>query len=272
MNKKYRRYDRKIKRNYIKYLEVHLADHCNLNCRGCCHFSPLSDEKFLSLEQFEKDAKRLAQIIHKKLKRLIFLGGEPLLNENILEFFKVAKRYFPKTDVQVLTNGILLPKMSETFWKTCRKLDIQIDITMYPIKFDYQKVLDKIHDEKVRYFIYDDGIIEGKQFDKYNLDISEAQDENLNFYENCVMAKDYAFLAEGKIYPCQLAHNIRIFNEYFGLDFKQYDQDFIDIYKVEDENEIYEFLTHPIPFCRYCDFSKNEKIKWGKSQKLKSEW
>lgn len=272
MSKRYKRNDRKIKRNYIKYLEIHLADHCNLNCKGCCHFSPLAKENFLSIEQFEKDAKRLSKVIDKKLKRLIFLGGEPLLNQNILEFFKVARKYFPDTDVQVLTNGIRLPKMSDEFWEVCRNLNIQIDITMYPINFDYQKVLDKIHKEKVRYFIYDDGIVQDKQFDKYYLDENGLQDKNLNYYENCVMAKDCAFLAEGRIYPCQIAYNIKIFNEYFDLDFKQCDEDFIDIYKVKDENEIYEFLTQPIPFCRYCDFSKHEKIKWEKSKKSRFEW
>lgn len=272
MIKKYKRSDRKIKRNCIEYLEVHLADHCNLNCKGCCHFSPLAEESFLSLEKFESDIKKLNELIYGKLKRLIFLGGEPLLNENIIKFFVVANKYFPKTDIQVLTNGILLSKMSDEFWKVCRKLNIQIDMTMYPIKFDYEKVIEKIQKEQVRFYIYDNGIVQGKQFDKYCFDEKASQDGNLNFYENCVMAKDCAFFVDGKIYPCQLAYNIKILNNYFGLNFKQVEQDYIDIYKVKDENEIYDFLTRPIPFCRYCDFSKHEKVKWEKSQRLIFEW
>ena len=272
MYNNYARKDRSKKENYIKYLEVHLTDHCNLNCKGCCHFSPLSPKVFLTLEEFEKDAERLSKIIHQKLNRLIFLGGEPLLNKDIIEFFRIAKKYFPNTDIQVLTNGILLPKMDSSFWIVCRELDIQIDITMYPINFDYSKVINKIKSESIRYFIYDDGIVENKEFDKYCLDITASQNSELNFFHECIMAKDCAFLAHGRIYPCQIAHNVKIFNDFFELDFKQSNEDFIDIYKVNDENEIYEFLTHPIPFCKYCDFSKHQKFKWERSKKIQSEW
>ena len=30
--------------------EVHLVDHCNLNCKGCSHFSPVSEKKFVDVE------------------------------------------------------------------------------------------------------------------------------------------------------------------------------------------------------------------------------
>ena len=29
------------------WLEVHLAEHCNLNCKGCSHFSPLAEKEFI---------------------------------------------------------------------------------------------------------------------------------------------------------------------------------------------------------------------------------
>jgi hypothetical protein len=27
--------------------EAHLTDHCNLNCAGCCHFSPIAQQYYL---------------------------------------------------------------------------------------------------------------------------------------------------------------------------------------------------------------------------------
>ena len=33
------------------YLEVNLADHCNLNCQCCDHFSPIAKKTFLDFEQ-----------------------------------------------------------------------------------------------------------------------------------------------------------------------------------------------------------------------------
>ena len=40
---------------HLCQLEVHLADHCNLNCRSCDHYSPLSKECFPNFEKVEKD-------------------------------------------------------------------------------------------------------------------------------------------------------------------------------------------------------------------------
>ena len=39
----------------IPILHLHLADHCNLDCRGCDNFSPLAPEVFADTEVFEKD-------------------------------------------------------------------------------------------------------------------------------------------------------------------------------------------------------------------------
>lgn len=35
---------------YLKLVEIHLAEHCNLNCFSCSHFSQLSPKHFPSLE------------------------------------------------------------------------------------------------------------------------------------------------------------------------------------------------------------------------------
>ena len=44
------------------YLEVNLADHCNLSCQCCDHFSPLATETFYDFEQYKKDIQRLAKL------------------------------------------------------------------------------------------------------------------------------------------------------------------------------------------------------------------
>lgn len=46
----------------MPYLESHLTDHCNLNCAGCSHFSPLSSQNYVSIEQYKKDIQRLAKL------------------------------------------------------------------------------------------------------------------------------------------------------------------------------------------------------------------
>lgn len=67
----------------IPYIEYHVADHCNLNCKGCVHFSPLvSQEEFADFAVVEKDLKRLHQIVE-YIEEIHILGGEPLLNKEL---------------------------------------------------------------------------------------------------------------------------------------------------------------------------------------------
>lgn len=39
----------------LPYIEMHLVDHCNLNCRSCSHYSPVSPERFASPEEADRD-------------------------------------------------------------------------------------------------------------------------------------------------------------------------------------------------------------------------
>ena len=40
-----------------------LAYHCNLNCKGCAHFSPLSDAEYPDFEEAERDFARLGEML-----------------------------------------------------------------------------------------------------------------------------------------------------------------------------------------------------------------
>lgn len=253
--------NRKEVKDFIEYLELHVVDHCNLNCSGCCHFSPIAPEKFLDLDKYNKDLEKLSLIIDKRLKRLILMGGEPLLHPNIVEIIKISKRNFPYTDIQLLTNGILLNKMKPDFWDTCEKLNIQINISMYPINVDYISLVEKVKKEKIRYYLYGEGE-PIKYFDEYLFDKNGNQNKNINFYNKCVMAKDCAYLSEGKIFPCQLACNIKFYNKIADFSLPEEKENYIDIFKVKNANEIYKFLAKPIPFCRFCDFINIKKIPW----------
>ena len=47
----------------LLYVETHLADTCNLKCKGCMHFSNLATEpNFPSLDSFENDFRKLAEL------------------------------------------------------------------------------------------------------------------------------------------------------------------------------------------------------------------
>ena len=117
---------------YLPYLEYHVADHCNLNCRGCEHYSGLVKKPhFTDLKKFTKDFERLHEFID-DLGMIRILGGEPLLNPDINEYIKLSRRLYPQTIIHIVTNAILLPKMPEKFFETLREYHAAISISFYP--------------------------------------------------------------------------------------------------------------------------------------------
>jgi len=78
-------------------------------------------------------------------------------------------------------------------------------------------------------------------------------------------------LQDGRIATCLNVLHIRYFNNYFKTNIEVLDTDTIDIYKVKSMDEILEFISKPVSFCKYCT-GKSIPIKWGISQKDISEW
>ena len=86
--------EKKLTKRKILDFEVHLADHCNLNCKGCFHFCPIADEKYPSVQSLENDFKRIYELANGKIGRIYLLGGEPLLHPELIKIINVAGKYF----------------------------------------------------------------------------------------------------------------------------------------------------------------------------------
>lgn len=124
----------------LEKIDVHLTDHCNLNCQGCTHFSPLAQEFYLDLQDFKNDIGRLAALTGAKLGQMFLLGGEPLLHPQLMQFFQIAREFFPNTQIIIITNGILLPEQPDEFWLACKKSNIRIWVSLYRLKIDYETI------------------------------------------------------------------------------------------------------------------------------------
>ena len=251
---------------------VDIVDHCNLNCKGCDHFSPLAKEKFLELQNFENDLKRLNELTEGNIDYIGLMGGEPLLHPQINSFTKLARNYFKTSKIKIYTNAINLMNMNEDFWQTCSDNNIIIEITRYPIKIDFDKINNTAekYNITVEYYGGFDKIL--KTSYKIPLDLKGEQDPVENFL-HCFHANQCIFLRDGKIYPCTVAPNIYRFNEYFNKNIPLCPGDGIDIYKVKSIDEITGFIAKPIPFCKYCDVqNRSFNHKWSVSKKDINEW
>jgi MoaA/NifB/PqqE/SkfB family radical SAM enzyme len=237
----------------------------------CYHFSPLAQKWFLNPEDFKRDAQRLSELTNGRIEKLHLMGGEPLLHNDINLICSIARNNFKSGDIKIVTNALLLLKMESSFWETCSKERIGIIITRYPLRINYKMIEKQARNQGVKIEYWGDG--RDYMQCKIPLDLTGSQNGKESFYR-CHRSNVCIQLREGKLYTCVTIPYINIFNKYFKQDLQVSEKDYIDIYKVKDMNEIYQFLITPPPFCRYCDNKqKNEKAaKWGVTKRKITEW
>lgn len=253
--------------------EVALAEHCNLKCAGCDHFSPVAEPEFADIEEFTRDCERLSELFSGSAREIHLLGGEPLLHPDITSFLKTARRCFPGAVIDITTNGMLLPKMGAVFWNTCHEEKIVIRPTKYPVEEIDYKAAERLAEQfGVEYRYIDDTGRTVKTLTKYPLDLKGTQDPRRSFML-CHRANACIMLAHGRLFTCTVAPSIYHLNRYFGTCFEENPRDSVDIYKVSSVEEILDYLAHPIPFCRYCmPECAQEGQPWRNSKRELSEW
>ena len=255
----------------INAIEIHLADNCNLNCYSCSHFSQLAKEKYYDIITFENDIRRLYELTNGLINIFKLMGGEPLLNKNCADYFHITRKYFKNSSIWLVTNGILLPKQHENFWLSCQEDNVEIHPTKYPININWDKIKELCHNYNIPLIFYNNENVE-KESRKNVFDLYGKKDSFDNFL-NCFVSTTCPALNNGKIFPCMITSNIEYFNKYFNKNLEITEYDYIDIYRVNNYKEILEFLSKPVPFCRYCDISKWRSIgKWETSKKNIEEY
>lgn len=256
----------------LEKIDIHLTDHCNLNCKGCTHYSPLAEPFYLSIEEFERDLARLSYLLSGELGQIFLLGGEPLLHPNIKDFFPIARKLFPKTQLIIITNGVLLHKQDDSFWQACKDSNIRIWVSLYELNIDR-----KTPEQKAReYGVYLGYTTPGK--DEYNrrkwtktkLDLNGKQ-YWIDSFEYC-WVKNCVTLKHGRLYTCPTLAHIEHFNKYFNQNLELSEFDYVDLYKINCRKAILDTLVKPVPFCRYCKTREKEACFWEPSKKDINEW
>ena len=161
--------------------EVALAEHCDLNCAGCDHFSPLAKPEWANLEETARDFARLAELFGEHVKEIHLLGGEPLLDPDLTRFFKMARNYFPNATIDLTTNGLKLLNQPEEFWMSCCDNNIEIRTTKYPIALNFEEIEKCASKFGVKYFYFGNTGTVVKTSNHYRLDIEGRQDGSRNF-------------------------------------------------------------------------------------------
>lgn len=231
----------------IPYIETHLVDHCNLRCKGCSHFSGLAPEQYKSFNDFQVEMEQLSHIAKVGIIRL--MGGEPLLHPQVIDFCELTRSLFPDTEVVLVSNGILLNRLSDEDINHLNNSDIELCISNYGLKLNWNQI-----NKFQRYYFH------GKT-QMYNicLDPNGHQDTYTSFTNCDLVQGGWYFFKDGRLYQCCIMANIEFFNQHFDKNINiDLDDISIDIF-THNENEILQFLRQPHQACRYCDTVKRHR-------------
>ena len=241
----------------IPYFETHITEACNLKCRGCSHFSVFAKPKHKDLAEFEREFKRLSEIEEIGIIRL--MGGEPLLNPNFMEYVRIARRYFPKTSISLVTNGILGHKL-KPHEEELKRLHINVTISDYHLDKQNKDIHTELHEKGKLYNI--------------SLDPSGKQDADLMHYFCDIRIHSWFYFMDGRFYPCCIAGTIHDFWNHFDLDWGFTQEELsIDIFNHTAE-EIEAFISKPCKLCAYCDTLTRPRTykEFSISEGNMSEW
>lgn len=260
------------KRSKIRF-EIHLTEHCNLNCAGCNNFSCIAEHEFIDCAEFRRDMSRMGEIFNNECERIYLLGGEPLLHPQISTLVKTARESFTRGNIFVFTNGILLSKQPPEFWETCRDYRTDILISAYPVKID----TDTIKSLAEKYGVNVNwawGQNEGQRntFAVSQINLAGNSSVKLN-YAMCGRANNCITLKHGRLFTCTFAPHVEHFNRRFHQNISITEEDSINIYDNVSADDILERLAKPIPACRYCMTDRPAKyFTWTTTKHDINEW
>ena len=266
-----------FKHKELEWIEFHITRHCNLNCVNCLHFSSLAQKEFMDITAFENDLKQLKHITGGRAfpYGIKLLGGEPLLNPQIIQFCEIARGIFPDISILILTNGVLLPKQTAEFWEKCAELNITISVTYYPVitdaGFAFMKKQAEQYGVQLQTWHLIQGSVSSFFWIKLPIDITGKQNAKKSYfyfrYSSCYQ------LWHGKLYPCAHIAYSGDFNRAFNQELEVTEPDYLDIYRAASIEEVQAFLKGPFPFCRYCKTTKAYAVPWRHNvEKQLEDW
>ena len=254
-----------FKASYLPYLEFHIADHCNLNCKACMDFAALvKEEKFPDFETWSQQFDLLKNFIE-DIGVIRIMGGEPLLNPDVVKYMIKTRENYLLSDIYIVTNGIKLMSMPEEFFTACKDLKIEILISVYPpFEKAFPKVMDFLREKKISHLFTKsmDGF-----YMKYTL---QPHNDPKGKFIHCMQARCNNFY-DGKIAACFLPFMQRYFNEYFGTNLPE--DGAIDLLEKNLTTEkLKRRLLQPIDRCRYC--SDDKLVPWdhAKNPSVLEDW
>ncbi len=253
----------------LSNLIVPVVGHCNLNCRYCTSYSPVSKKEFYDPSSILEDLAKVKSLGF-DVREISIEGGEPLLHPDLIEIATGIHNMFPSTIIVILTNGIELKRLNIDFLKELKNVNCQIIIDRYFEDMDFSEFVDIANSIGLIYEIIDCFSKDGYFFKARLKDLNNESsiEDRFKAFAACEKGNRCVTLVDHKLYTCGPAAYVYRLNNHFNTN---YPDSGIDIYN-NSRQDIIRFLSKPCRLCGFCQPLEDTGNNYKLSEKNIDEW
>lgn len=246
----------------LPYFEMPIVDSCNLNCKGClfgCNRN--GEQEYMPLEEIKRDLARMAELFE-DIPWIRILGGEPLLHPEIDKVMEFARIVFPDTEIDLCTNGLLIPKLDQQILRVFEKNRITVHISGYKPTY---KIIDRI-EGRLKNSHIDYTVLKREKF--YKFYTRKADNDPVQSHEKCPSA-GCRELYRGRLSKCSAALAFERLNKQFGTHYNvERNKDWFNIHDSSMTGfDIIKKMDQPAAICSYCSDKDMEYFDWVNGEK-----
>lgn len=259
---------------------------CNLHCTDCgfgCYNNNTWDcDPYVTFETIKKLVKiKYTNTLDIKIT-LCLLGGEPLLSPSFWTLVDlIAKEDYLGDHIGIITNGLLLPKLSLDKIEMLIKSRMRLYVSVYPLEYNYTKLFN---------YTKSVGLLVTNLVSEIQEDLKVTTGVQEYFYSHIyrdkprILKKDWDNIKEcrsmigglvctsvmnTKIYYCSNmieVLNNQAFNKYKHIELKE-PSDYVSVSKINSVKDLIPYLKGCYSLCHYC--TDAVLTPWSTSIKVK---
>ncbi|SKB95005.1 4Fe-4S single cluster domain-containing protein [Lachnospiraceae bacterium] len=244
--------------DYIPHIEMHAVDYCNLNCKACIHFSALYSKEEQSFDTIFNDIDLLSGLTT-NIVSFYIMGGEPLLRDDLSDVIRYARKTFPYSDIQVLTNGLLISKEYGELLCTLHDTNVTLTVSEYkPTQSRREEICKILSEFRVPYII--------RKYDSKNRFIKTISISADSLYPKTCICRGCVNIYKGLAARCPAVMYLKRLNDRFNLTLPEDGIRSLD--EFESVDKFNSAMSESIPLCEYCVYCEIEWEQCGLDKKM----
>lgn len=270
----------------LQKIEFYINNTCNLGCQGCNRFNDLYFKGWQNWADYQEEYSKWAKVLD--FREIVILGGEPLLNPTLPKWVAGIQQLWPRSTVQILTNGTYLDRVKGLYELCSVQRGTWVGVSVHEAG-DMDYMVQQVHKflkgtvqelklDKDDYWMggADRTFIDSNEvivrlylqtkfmrnaiLPSINNKLTLHNNDPIVAHQNCGFAqhKNYHFI-KGQLYKCGPVALFPELDDQFNLELSESDKELIrayrplsaDDYSIKGQ-EFFAQLDQHLPQCKFC--------------------